>query len=499
MRPNQLLSARDILYILFKRKRAVAVIVATSLILSLGYVTLVRPSYRGSIEILVRLGKEKLSAVRNLADTHPNVLFQERTQNINNELEILKTLRIGDEVFARIEAAHEELKERPRSGITAVRWFVADTLEKVIDVVCMPAYFIGLLDKKSPQERFVGQLARSIEFQAIEDTDVIEVGFWWWDPEFTALVLDEFSRAYIQHRIQVHEPPGIEEFYADQIKLFSQELEEHEQRLNSFVNDAGISALEHQKELLLEEISGLEVKRTQLALELEQTRIKAVQVRKMRDTPGAWVETPELDDSTMSQFASLDQLYFTLVKERRDKLAFREIRTLESELEALRTQKAASVLNSIRVLESVALGEIGVVQQAIESRRVRLAELVAATVPLSALRREFKVSEATYLLYRRKAEEHRISASLDSREITSVSLIERPRPPEASSWPRKNLIVGISAGVGLLLAFAFCFISEFLNHTFRDTEDVAEVLGLRVLTTVPDLGDLEPRSKEGTR
>ena len=58
-------------------------------------------------------------------------------------------------------------------------------------------------------------------------------------------------------------------------------------------------------------------------------------------------------------------------------------------------------------------------------------------------------------------------------------------PPAQPAGPRRKLILGVAALVGLLLGIGLAGVLEFFDHTFRGADDVARVLGTPLLLSVP--------------
>jgi polysaccharide biosynthesis transport protein len=69
----------------------------------------------------------------------------------------------------------------------------------------------------------------------------------------------------------------------------------------------------------------------------------------------------------------------------------------------------------------------------------------------------------------------------DARIITNAEV------PSAASYPKKGLAIGIAIPAGLILGLMLAFVVERLDSGFRTSAQVEGLLGLPVLTTVPEL------------
>src|SRR3984893_7288580 len=99
------------------------------------------------------------------------------------------------------------------------------------------------------------------------------------------------------------------------------------------------------------------------------------------------------------------------------------------------------------------------------------------------LLRDKKAQEDNYLLYRRKQEEARISNALDRHRIVNVAVAEAAAVPALPSRsPALILLAGLLAAIGVSVAALVA--SEYLNPSFRTSEDVEESLDVPVLASV---------------
>jgi uncharacterized protein involved in exopolysaccharide biosynthesis len=94
-------------------------------------------------------------------------------------------------------------------------------------------------------------------------------------------------------------------------------------------------------------------------------------------------------------------------------------------------------------------------------------------------------------LYRRKAEEARISDAMDEQKFSNVFILEKaslPLSPARSPWLLAALIIVASLGVSIGMAFAF----NYFDPTLKDEAYVEDKIGLPVLATIQYYGDLRP-------
>nr|WP_306441634.1 GNVR domain-containing protein [Methyloversatilis sp. XJ19-49] len=124
-------------------------------------------------------------------------------------------------------------------------------------------------------------------------------------------------------------------------------------------------------------------------------------------------------------------------------------------------------------------------QKKLDTLHQRLTEYNAYGLQLAELTRAQMLNEQSYLAYRKKAEELRISDELNAEKISGVRVISDARPPVEPAAPRRLLILGIALLVGLFLGVGYSAISEYFDDTFRSADDVRRILGADLMLTVP--------------
>jgi len=95
-------------------------------------------------------------------------------------------------------------------------------------------------------------------------------------------------------------------------------------------------------------------------------------------------------------------------------------------------------------------------------------------------------------LYKKRAEEARISDAMDERKFFNAYVLERVSPPlkRASYSALMLMLITIVVSMGIAVAAAFGL--EYLNKTLRNEDDIEEQIGLPVLATIQYYGDLRP-------
>ena len=213
------------------------------------YAVLVPPYYGADVRILVKLGKEQLAGVAQNSQPAYNVLFQERTQNINNEIEYTQEDGAGP---LRLRASQGEPASRGGEA-TVFRPARAGLPLPALDghdgLRALPLlYELGIMKRLTEDEKLVRDLTASLRYELVEDTDTLKLAFRWDDPDFAAAALQEIVSAYLAAHIEAHRNEAAKSFYEDELKRSEVKLGAVEGELAGFLRKGSVANLAVQKE-----------------------------------------------------------------------------------------------------------------------------------------------------------------------------------------------------------------------------------------------------------
>ena len=90
MEAKRLLTLRDIFYIFFKNKILILTVFISAIVIALIYCIVTPAQYRAETKILIKIGKAQFSGMEQMPEKQ-NMLIQERSQNIRNEIAVSYT------------------------------------------------------------------------------------------------------------------------------------------------------------------------------------------------------------------------------------------------------------------------------------------------------------------------------------------------------------------------------------------------------------------------
>jgi uncharacterized protein involved in exopolysaccharide biosynthesis len=476
IKERKILTLRDLLYIFFKHLQSITIITAVCLVTAGFYAFSVTPLYKADTKLLVRLGREKMPDLTE-HNNNVSILYQERNQNVNNELEVFKSNELSRMVY-------EDLKEhfdREEQALGGLRVLLAN----------LKAHLTS--SKLTREDRIVLALKESLKVEFLAETDILKLSFSDPDPEFAAIAANAYANAFIKLRTKIYELKKSHKFYLDQIALYQKKVDDLSGEEKSFSQKWQVSQLDKEQELLLLDREKLEVELLNAQQDYDRNRALLTSIKAMFDSPENWIETPKMSESEMvdrqAYLQDVDRQYFTLKLERSRLIGqftekSREIQQLDASITQLRKQKYLSLINILELTRSTVEPLIHRLTAEVEKKNKRIEELIQARFVLQQVKMKKDVSLESLLSYTKKAEDLRIYDDLDKSHITSMSTINTAKTPLESYFPKKGLILLTATFFGLFISFGLSAVKEFFTHVFRDGQDVESILNVPLLMSI---------------
>jgi protein tyrosine kinase modulator len=474
---------RRILYVLFKHKQLICVIFILLIVPMFLYLLFRSTYYLAVAKVLINPSREFL----NLSPTGGQSSFNlaPSPEMLNTEIQIIQSPELAQRLAAEIP-------------------FPNDPDGK---------------SRSDAQIRGDGQRVRGfIKATPIRSANLIQISVTTdYKPEWAASVVNRAAELYLEQQIKVRKTQGVEEFYDEQDKRLRASLLKAEEALRAF----------QEKEKIID--APEEVKADLLGL--------AAFERNLKETDSSIRETEQkittLDDQLKQQKATISsntnitinpvyqqiRTKLTQLELERDSLLQRYtaddrlVKDKETEIEELK-KKLATVKETSVGSENISLNEVHrrilnellqarVQLRALNEKKIALTRQVESYSTTAAdkkrkgfeydrLLREVNAKKENLDLYKKRAEEARISDAMDERKFSNAYILERASLPlqRANYSAFVLMALTITAAMGIAVAAAFGL--EYLNKTLRNEDDIEEQIGLPVLATIQYYGDLRP-------
>ncbi len=475
---DELPSRRDVLRVLFRHKQKVAGFFVGAVSLTLVATLLVTPTYESESKLLIKVGRESVSMDPSVSGPTMD-LFQDRSNEINSEIDILTSAFLAERVVRDI-------------GVSA---YLGSDAEEI--------------DESDEVEGAVGHFTRQLSVSSDPNSNVISLSFRARDPDLAQHSLDSLIRAYLDRHIEIHSTQASPEFFEQRAAELLAKLTSAENVLESFRDENQIASIDVQKEVLISQISGLEI-----ALNESSGQIGASEARiaALQNSIEARPEVAELSRVTGITNPAADNIKTRLIdlRFREADLAARypdddralmdlrqQIKVAEQELtkeDETRSEVTTGRDLNIQTLRLDAVTErsnlyAGMAKSRsltneLTQKRGTLSGLAGKEVELARLERSVDIADQEYREYVAHYQRADISAALDLDKVSNVSVVQPASYSSNPVAPRKFLNMLLSLFIGLFGGIAIAYLAELLDDSLKTEADVAARLGLPVLTTL---------------
>ncbi|MBX7256420.1 MAG: GumC family protein [Candidatus Hydrogenedentes bacterium] len=476
--------------------------------------------YRSEAQLLVRLGRENLSVDPSVSGPtlYPS---RDRENEVNSELAILKSRAIAEEVVQKIgvdallEKPDESSEVQPpvpamKDAQQELRALRREVREKEAGGAGL-LVALDLATPLTPQEKAVKTVMENTTVVAESKTDILSVKYDAPSPALAQRALDAMLQSFQEHHIRVHATQASPDFFEEQTRQYQSELESSQQKLAAFREEHGITSLEQQKIVLLQQVSALE---TQLADTKAELSASEKRVASMRKTLSGREKVTELSRTTGRTNYAADALKEKLLelKLQETDLASRypethrpliDIRKQVKEAQAAlaremetHTEVTTGIDTSFQELqltlenEDAQLasheGRAKVLEDELARQKSSLADLAAQEVTLKTLEREVELAEKDYKEYRESLQRARISSAMDRDNVSNVSVVQPATLPMGPVKPNKILNLALGLFLAMFAALSVAMTFEYFDDSVNSPEQVEKWVGVPVLVTVSD-------------
>ncbi len=479
---------RRILYVLFKHKQLICVIFILLIVPMFLYLLFRTTEYTATAKVLLNPSREFL----NLSPTGGRTVgMAPSPEMINTEIQIIKS---------------PELAERLASDIP---W----------------------PDDPNGKNRSAAEIRRDargirglLTVTPVKLTNLIEISVTSPNkPEWIVSVVNRAAELYLEEQIKVRKTQGIEAFYDEQEKKLGLELLSAEEKLKAFQEKAGIIDAPQEVNADLSALASFEKSLKETDSLIRETEQKVPTLEEQLKQQKATISSNT--NITINPVYQQIRTKLTQLELERDSLLQRYtpddrlVKDKQAEIEELK-KKLATVKETSIGSENISINEVyrrilnellqaRVQLRALNEKKIALTRQVASYSVAAAdkkkkgfeydrLLREVNTKKENLDLYKKRAEEARISDAMDERKFSNAYILERASPPLRRAGRSAFILMMITIVGAMGVAVAAAFGLEYLNKTLRNEDDIEEQIGLPVLATIQYYGDLRPVSRIAT-
>ncbi len=490
-RPLLQWTSRDVAGVLFRRKGASGTFFVATAVGVVSYVLFAPEVYRSEAKLLVKIGRESVALDPTVTTGRIISVARSRMNEINSELEILKSHDLACGVVDSLGAGR----------------------------------ILGTGERDAPPERAkaVEAVIRALDINVVKDSNVISASFEAKDPELAREILRKLLALYLDHHIAVHRTPGSHAFFAAETEKRRARLDDIETELRDLMNESGIASLSGHREILTQHVGEFElaVARTDAARAAAWARLEAL-ISQVEGLPAMQVSSETSGIPGTAVEAMRERLYELQLREHdlrtrylEESIPVQQVRrkieeatTLLSREEVTHKEVTRELNTTRRDLELARCVEQANVASLDATRREQRRSLADAAERLKAfndialrierLERDRGLEEAKFREYSEKLEHARVDQALERKRISNIGIVQPATLPARSVRPRRKLVLALGLLFGLTGGVAVALVGESLGSGFHTPEDLERRTGCAALGAVPFSGGKPSRGRDGS-
>lgn len=446
---------REYAFIFFAQKKTILLVTSLVFLLAVAVAFLWPPLYGAAGSIIVKARSDKIIA--SLEDPR-TLLDRTRKEDLFSEASILES---NDVMLRAVEA----LRQRPHfSG--------------------------GQINPQSIRSNFSANILPS--------SNIIDLQFTWDNALEAEEILGVLMDAYLTFRSTVFNPPQQKQVFADRSDNYMRDIEGKQQGLLEAIRD------EHAPNPALEIQHNLEIKKgftTKLQAFKEDLADKQVLITQIES---------ELASDEIRFFSYIDIDTVTVLNSKLQELIIK--RNNIRKWYSADSKKAVAITKEVAETSELIRSEAASYQRKLQDQvkalkeKIRLLHeeiaridernlvLKSLDLRLQNIDRESDLLGLSFDTFSRQKEEADFFNQAGP-VMSYVRVIAEAHALEGPVFPNKTLLLPLGLAAGLLLGLTAGFVREFMDHRFKRPEDVERQLGLAVVLSIPDPGDLGPPSR----
>ena len=509
-------SLRDLVRLFYIFRREFWWAFAATAVLAVAGAFLLPPKYTSDARLLVKPGRENMSAPLESADRQ-QIYPQSTTRDPILDEEKMLTGRPVLMQVARLYLA-EMSAEAPREGFLGqVKQALGSVRKGAAQVVGKVLSAIGLSEVQSEEEAVAEKLAARFTVTHGPGSNVMELSFTWGDPVVAQRVLKSWIRVYLDERTTVLGRKPLVTFYEGKVRDADQQIESYKSLLRTRLVDIDGTSAQERLDALTKRLNDLTTRRAEIAAE-RTALVNGIGYATQQTGALAKETVSERELGNSPTFMALSNQLADLKRQRADALRIfkdtaptivalnESIATLEAQLKTedrvlqRSERRAPNELNTVmarsQLEKSMRLREIDALHTSFDKEAAQLEAVrrkVLETEPeLARLEQALSIAEKSRALYLDSLEKARIDQALDENRINNIAQIQEAALNPSRSSPKSLLLLVLALPAGALVGLAVVYLCAMFDQRIHDGGRFEERFGVPLWSAVKDIDGTGP-------
>lgn len=463
---------KDYIRVIFKRKRAIAIVFLAVVALTAAYTYTRVPVYRATATL--EFDKESTNSINNIGESlAPNWT---QAEFFATQSGILKSrfLAEGLQDKMALENSPEFKPGDPSAASRMTNW--------VLSLFSPPPKPLNLTDR-AKRDALAKAIIDRVSVKRESNSRLLNLSMDAKDPEFAKQMLESYIQIYLDQNLRkrrVVSQEAVSWLRAEQSRA-EDKLVKSMGALVNFTNDHGMVSLEDASNHILRFFNstaeGL-VKSKEHRVQLE-----ALQKEGMQGLVALPSDFKPTDLQSLKEKLSLLEAEYMQMREIYSD-DYPKMIMLKKQVGFLKNKLAEMEKTAVTAALETAKSQESLQQAAFEKARQDAMNNNSLGVQYAVLKKEVETNQEIYKILLQKSKEMELNVQIIG---NNISVIDPPSTPVSSFKPNKMLNLLVGCFLGLLGGIMAAFVLEQVDNSIHTTEDIEKNLNLPSLGAVPDI------------
>lgn len=475
---------------IWQRKWSIIVLTIVVMMLTVLVVLSMTPIFKASSTLLI---EQKAAKTVSIEDVYG--LEGGSSEYLQTQFELLKSRELAERVVRQLNlTVHPEFdpRQQPEPLIDVGALLKSFDIRKFLPMVTPEdlASEAGMTEADIFDEVVKAFMERTT-ISPVMKTQLVKVEIEMADRQLSAQAANALANAYIESQLEakLNMTQTATNWMNERLSGLKDKLQESERRLQEFREAENLVDLEGVTTVVGGELSQtsdrlIDARRSRAEAESQYRQVAAMKGsgwQRLSSVPAV------LSNPLVQQFKAEEGRARSKVQElsRRYGPKHPKMISAQSELGAavanLKSQ-VDQVVASIEREYQLATANERSLQGSFNENKVQIQDIKRKEFKLRELQREVDTNRSLYDTFMTRLKETSATSDFES---VNARIVDPAVVPDTPIKPKKSLIVALAGILAMMLGVAFALLQDFLNNTFKSTEDVENKLGLPVLGILP--------------
>ncbi|MEA2061648.1 MAG: hypothetical protein U9P10_14310 [Thermodesulfobacteriota bacterium] len=345
-------------------------------------------------------------------------------------------------------------------------------------------------DKKKARKKGASKIKSSVTASISPRSNIIEISLTWENPKDAQLILDALVGHYFAYRSEIYKPKEAEAFFAEQLRIFTDELEQKEKELLNLTISSDTPDIDQTIVANMADAKNFGRQLIQLKQDYfdQKYRINLLKKDLNNDEISyfTYLENDPISDySTRLQALVSERNKIARIFHPESSKVKRYDKQIRNTYDSIKNEVKRYYSSERAKLDNID-DKISFLENKLKTIRNRNMKLYKTSASTKMLQRRIDVLADSYTTFTKRLEEAKINNNYKTNTLFTVSLLTRPEAGGSPVFPNKQKTVFMGILAGIVAGLAAGFMVEFFDHTFKRPEDITNSSDMAYLFSIPE-------------